>query len=458
MRFYKALRWAPLALLTLHGTLSFFTNQPSVALDLILYNAIVMVAVLTLFQAPLHNDPIAIACIALACALWGLGSITSSYGQFYPLSPSSTLVANICYTLFYPFALVAIPRAMGHKRKISAIEFLDSAIFGLGLSAIVTALLISKVLPQIPGTQSEAFFSLLFPICDLVLVIVVFLSLARHKMSLRVLLLCAGVLIFACTDFLFLWFYVNNKYQFGQPSDDGWLLGIVLIVLALWQGPSQREKDLTLHPALIALSVFISPALLAAIAIRPGFFPAYILVPTIATLFLAFIRMTIVLRQARNLGEEKILARTDELTGLPNRRRLVAEISTFGQAEGALLLLDLNGFKPVNDTYGHEMGDRVLRQVAQRFSRSLPTGAILARLGGDEFGVLIHGGHESTMEIAQALHATLSYPFKIDGNSISIGVSIGHVQNDGDTDLLARADLAMYQAKREGSGIVRAQA
>jgi diguanylate cyclase (GGDEF)-like protein len=64
---------------------------------------------------------------------------------------------------------------------------------------------------------------------------------------------------------------------------------------------------------------------------------------------------------------------------LPNRRRLIAELKAFNEVEGALLLLDLDGFKPVNDRYGHEMGDRILRQVSQRFSRSLPSDAILAR-------------------------------------------------------------------------------
>jgi diguanylate cyclase (GGDEF)-like protein len=158
--------------------------------------------------------------------------------------------------------------------------------------------------------------------------------------------------------------------------------------------------------------------------------------------------MTLVIRHANNLGEEKILARTDELTGLPNRRRLIAELSTFEGVEGALLLLDLDGFKPVNDRFGHEMGDRILRQVAQRFSRSLPSGAILARLGGDEFGILVSGSDDATLELASALKATLSYPFVLDGNTISISVSIGHVRNDGAGDLLQRADMAMYEAKR----------
>ena len=200
----------------------------------------------------------------------------------------------------------------------------------------------------------------------------------------------------------------------------------------------------------------MSRTLLALISLRPGLFPIYIVVPTIATLFLAFIRMSIVIRQARNLGEEKVLARTDELTGLPNRRRLIAELAAFSKSEGALLLLDLNQFKPVNDRYGHEIGNEILQHVAMRFSRSLPTGSILARLGGDEFGVLINGSYEKTIEAAYALHATLSYPIHIRGLEISVGVSIGHAQNDGEGNLLERADAAMYEAKKSGVGVVQA--
>jgi diguanylate cyclase (GGDEF)-like protein len=257
-----------------------------------------------------------------------------------------------------------------------------------------------------------------------------------------------GVFSFAITDFYFLHSQIQGTYRFGQFSDEGWLIGLVLLSLSLWYRPSTSTGNAKIHPALIAVSIFISPTLLSAIALRPDFFPTYVVIPTITTLLLAFIRMTLVIRQANNLGEEKVLARTDELTGLPNRRRLIAELSAFDGVEGALLLLDLDGFKPVNDRYGHEMGDRILRQVAQRFSRSLPSGAILARLGGDEFGVIASGSDQVTMELASALKATLSYPFIIDGKSISIGVSIGHVRNDGNGDLMQRADLAMYEAKR----------
>ena len=99
----------------------------------------------------------------------------------------------------------------------------------------------------------------------------------------------------------------------------------------------------------------------------------------------------------------------------------------------------------------------MLQQVAARFSRSLPTGAILARLGGDEFGVLISGSYEETLEAAQALQATVSYPFTVEGHLITVGVAIGHVYNDGKGALLERADAAMYEAKRSGVGVVRSQ-
>jgi diguanylate cyclase (GGDEF)-like protein len=177
------------------------------------------------------------------------------------------------------------------------------------------------------------------------------------------------------------------------------------------------------------------------------------LLPAIGTLALAFIRMSIALNQARNIGHERILARTDELTMLPNRRRLISEIQSYATRNGSLLLMDLDGFKPVNDSFGHEVGDKVLQLVAQRFSRALPNGALLARLGGDEFGVLVDGSHELVLEIALALRATLSYPFIIDGHEISIGVSIGIANNDGADDLLLRADNAMYAAKRQALGV-----
>jgi len=450
---YRAIRLLPVALLLLHLFLKLFIQSNSLALDLFLYNAIWLFAIAAITQAPLSNDPVAVATTSLAIGFWGVGSLLNSYADFYALSNTSQFLAQLSYVFFYPLLLVAIPRTLSRGRHLNPIEVLDSAIFGLGISAIATAAFLSKVFPESIFDVQDQFFSLLFPVSDLLLLTLAAIAVITHRLQKRALLLFLGILIFSASDLFYLWLSVNNSYTFGQITDDGWLIGIVVIANSFWHAQSSTTSEITIHPVFIALSIFISPTLLALMALRPGIFSIYILIPTIATLFLAFIRMTIVIRQARNLGEERVLARTDELTGLPNRRRLVAELATYSETEGALLLLDLNEFKPVNDQYGHEVGDLILQQVAQRFSRSLPTGAVLARLGGDEFGVLIDGSYETTLEAAFALQATLSYPFVIRGHTVTIGVSIGHAHNDGEGNLLERADAAMYEAKRTGSGV-----
>jgi diguanylate cyclase len=449
-------KWSATTLLLAHIAAKVLQLSAQVALDLYLFNAIVVVAAISLIRAPLHSDPFAIAFTALAFTAWAIGSIISSSAEFFSFGGNPILFANIAYTFFYPFAFLAIPRIVGRRQKLRALELLDAAIFGLGLSSIVTALILINFIENIPGDNASAFFAVMYPVCDIALIVIAIVSAVISGLSKRSGLLILGVFLFAATDFYFLWAQIQGWYTFGQFSDDGWLAGIVVIALSLWAAPNNEQSDTKIHPALIAVSIFISPALLSAIALRPDYFPIYVVIPTIATLFLAFIRMTLVIRQASNLGEEKILARTDELTGLPNRRRLIAEINALSGVEGALLLLDLDGFKPVNDQYGHEMGDQILRQVATRFSRSLPTGSVLARLGGDEFGVIVLGNENTTLEVAHALKASLSYPFSIGGNQISISVSIGHVRNDKNGDLLQRADAAMYEAKRSGKSIVEA--
>jgi diguanylate cyclase (GGDEF)-like protein len=445
VRIHQLIKWFAPALLIFNILVKLFESKPTIGADLILYNLVILLAIISLFQAPLQNDPLAVAFLSLAIASWGIGSVASSISQFFNFTGPAQLVSDIAYSLFYPFAFIAIPRAIAKGKKLKLIELLDAAIFGLGLCSIIAALVLATFLQD---SGIGTFFSVLYTVCDIALVVIVLASAVISELTVRLILLITGVLTFAITDFYFLFSEINGDYQFGQFSDLGWAIGIVFITISFWYQPSSNHRDAKIHPALIAVSIFISPALLSAIAIRPEYFPKYVVIPTITTLFLAFIRMTLVIRHANNLGEEKILARTDELTGLPNRRRLIAELSTFEGVEGALLLLDLDGFKPVNDRFGHEMGDRILRQVAQRFSRSLPSGAILARLGGDEFGILVSGSDDATLELASALKATLSYPFVLDGNTISISVSIGHVRNDGVGNLLQRADMAMYEAKR----------
>ena len=445
MRTYLIIRWSALGIFFIHVGVRLIFDGPQLWIDLVGYNLIALVACLALFTSPRHNDPLAVAFLACAIACWTCGSALSSFSQFYTLPSSAEYLANISYILFYPFALFAMPRILNRRKSLSIIEMLDAAIFGLGLSSIATALIFSQVISIGSG---QSFFEIFYPICDLVLLITLAIASITQVINRRFLLLALGLFVYLLFDYLYLWSSFQGSYQFGTIFDNGWLLGIILISQSLWLSPVASRELLPIHPAFIALSIFISPSLLAIMALRPGIFPSYIVFPTIATLFLAFIRMTVSLRQASALSDEKALARTDELTGLPNRRKLIAALSDFSEVEGALMLLDLNGFKQINDRSGHRAGDQVLIQVAARFARVLPEGALLARLGGDEFGILLTGSKIATQESAQALQACVSYPFLIDGEKISVGVSIGHVDNSEGGDLLAKADAAMYLVKR----------
>jgi diguanylate cyclase (GGDEF)-like protein len=423
--------------------------------ELFAFNIIPAAAMVGISCAPHVSDRVAKPSVAIAVGFWAIGSVIASVAIFYSSQTVSNTVSGIMYLLFYPLAIIGLPRLLAANRKLTVIELVDSSIFGLGLSTLCSALVAKPVLPHFDGNIGDTFFAIMYPIADLILVCVVVATVFMQGYSRRGVLLTMGVTLFALTDFLFLWQNINGSYLMGSMLDIGWVVALLLIAESFWQPGIDIKAREGINPVLVSVSVSLSATVLALIAIRPDYFPRFILIPAIATLALAFARMALALTQAKNIGQERLLARTDELTGLPNRRRLVSEIDSFIQKEGALLLLDLDGFKPINDIHGHETGDKVLQQVALRFERALPHGALLARLGGDEFGVLYEGGHESALEVALALRATLSYPFHINNQEIQLGVSIGVAKNTGEKDLLVRADNAMYKAKREGLGVCR---
>lgn len=451
-----SLRYAPALMLAIHLATRIWLPNPQVFLDLILFNSIAIALVVGLVRNRFFTDFVGMVSLSLAIALWTLGSIISTYSEFFPHHSINSNYANACYMAMYPLAFIGLHRATQGGKQIRSVEILDGAILGIGLSAVGSAFFIAPILPHFHGNAVETFFAILFPIADLVLVALVLTLSLLSPYSIRTLLLCTGVIIFAIADFVFLSMRIQGTYTLGGASDDLWLLGLVLLVESLHhQGPKRAKADF-LHPLYVVLAVMMSATLLAVTSLRPNYLPNFVVIPAIATLLLAFVRMTIALKEASSIGEERLLARTDDLTGLPNRRKFLADLADLNEeptSTSALLLMDLDGFKPINDLYGHEIGDKLLREVSKRFSRAIPQGSILARLGGDEFGAIICGEKESTFEVALALRATLSYPFIIVDREISIDVSIGHVMNDGGANLLRRADLAMYQAKRNGVGV-----
>ncbi|MDN0199592.1 bifunctional diguanylate cyclase/phosphodiesterase [Streptomyces sp. S.PNR 29] len=165
---------------------------------------------------------------------------------------------------------------------------------------------------------------------------------------------------------------------------------------------------------------------------------------------------------ARARAEEQL---RDPLTGLPNRQWLLERIWTALDdaerigARAALMLIDLDRFRSVNDTLGHLAGDRLLLQIADRLRLALPRGAEAARLGGDEFAVLLPVADSTTSatRVARNLVAALSSPLDLDGLTLVLEASAGvAVFPDHALDaegLLRRADVAMYQAKRDRTGV-----
>ncbi len=444
----------PLAI-TLHLAWQVIEPEQSIARDLILYNCIWLLALALIAFAPISFDRVALASMSIAVFLWGIGSLVSSIDQFFSPAPRFLLASQLLYTLFYPLMLIAITRFSVGKARLRPIELLDSLIFGLGFTSLISALLMAMIFSDDSLLQSSNYFLIFYSVGDLSLLLVLAMTSITRKVTFNGGLLALGITIFALSDIYYLWLAVNERYTFGALADSGWLIAIALLAHSTIGKSGETSSLRPIHPALVALSIFITPILLAISVLRPEIVPTYILLPSLVNLLLAFIRMNTALGEARTLIDERNLARTDELTGLANRRRLLTEIENFSEVEGALLLLDLNQFKPVNDNYGHDIGDLLLREVARRFARTIPDGSILARLGGDEFGVLIPGTLDHTLESAQALRACLSYPCQVKGLTISVGVSIGHVYNDGAGNLLKRADDAMYQAKQMDMGVVQ---
>jgi diguanylate cyclase (GGDEF)-like protein/PAS domain S-box-containing protein len=166
----------------------------------------------------------------------------------------------------------------------------------------------------------------------------------------------------------------------------------------------------------------------------------------------------------RALEDMERLATTDPLTGLPNRLLLMDRLRhalTLTRRGGrvvGVVFVDLDHFKSVNDTLGHDAGDELLRQTAERLTRAVRPGDTVTRLGGDEFVIVCEdaGGVEEVVRLAERLRATLSRPFVVYGHDLQVSASIGVTAGTASTaeTLLREADRSMYAAKRNRTGQV----
>jgi diguanylate cyclase len=256
---------------------------------------------------------------------------------------------------------------------------------------------------------------------------------------------------------------LKGTFVAGTVLDAGWGVGLALI--AIWvdgTARSQRQVKQETRPATgtTALAVSSVATVAGLVVLFVGTrVPLSTLAVTLATVtqLAAAARSQLAFRLLTRMANlRRLAAATDELTGLPNRRALYTEgrarLAEPQHQRQALLMLDLNKFKQVNDSLGHHAGDQLLIQVSARLRDCLRDVDLLARLGGDEFAVLLDdAGHDAAVHIAAKLCAALDEPFTLEDitlhSSVSVGVALFPDDGRDLGTLLRKADIAMYKAK-----------
>lgn len=439
MRLYPLLRILALPIFISYMGVRLAIPEISILGDLVLFNLVGFLLALSVLSAGEKS-------VALAILSWALGSTTSSWNSLVSDSIPGW-IGDAGYLLFYPLLFFGLTRALKSPREEGSTQLLDSLIIALGLSSILSILVLALTRPEGTLDGYEEILKNFYPIADVVLVATSAVIIFRSGTTIRNMLTLLSLSIFASTDIIFLMQSAEGSYRFGSLVDSGWLVALLLLAESQWHRHSDRIKSPS-HPLLAIASAALGSGLVIGLELlEPDRLPNGAMIPAFLTLTLVFARMSIALSAAQRLSETTYLAKTDELTGLANRRHFVSVLAGAKVGDG-VILVDLNEFKPINDNFGHAAGDELLRQVALRLARSFEKDWTFARLGGDEFGLHITDGSRVD-ETARSISASFSYPFSVHGvGEVSTSASIGVAFEDGHGQALRQADLAMYQAKR----------
>jgi diguanylate cyclase (GGDEF)-like protein len=373
-------------------------------------------------------------------------------------SPSDAL-----YLLFYPCAYATIVRLTGaHVRNTHAGVWLDGAIGGLSLAAVGAALVLDPVIHATHGTLASVTTNLAYPLGDLVLIVFVFgiFALTGWRPGRAWLLILLGFSVTAIADGIYLFRVAEGSYHPGTLLDALWPAGLSLLAFAAWSQPRARGEG-----RFSSVAVMIVPCVFGAIAlfllIRANYVHLGVVPEALAgmALLVGMVRFAVTFNDVRRLSSiRERQARTDDLTGLANRRQFYAQVNAAIEscrrrgASFALLGIDLDHFKELNDTLGHYAGDLLLQQIGPRMQSVLRGEAAVARLGGDEFALILRDA-SAAVAAAERIHRALARPFELDDLTVSVQASIGIAvfPDDAQTTngLLQRADVAMYQAKED---------
>lgn len=379
---------------------------------------------------------------------------------FPNLSPKDVLCLMAYMTFAFAVALMTQKSFGPHAISVR----LDGAITGLAFAALASMFWFDQIL-KISGQPLQAEIDLSYPIIVLVLLVLLVSALVsnRFRVDKSTTFLIIGLLSFIVGDAIQLKGLVTPSYAPSAILEASWPVGLWCFAMAAWPARNRRNefrrnsapvRGLNLVPVVFGV---VSTAVLTLSLIHHTSKATSFM--ALGSLSLVIMRMAITQGEVRQLGKANFSeARTDNVTGLSNRRAFFEEgelklASLKDSQQFGIVLIDLDGFKEVNDTIGHSHGDELLRIIGQRFANEVANHGAVARIGGDEFAytfVMDSGGDPLTS--ANGLAQTLHTPVSLDGTKIRVRASIGVAvsPNHGTTlgELLRSADVAMYDAKR----------
>ena len=454
--------WLSLPIATGHA-------HPNTVRDVWLAPAVLVLSVtLILLRVVLVADNrLAWACFAIAGSCWTAGDLYFLLVVRTQRPMPVPSWADAGYLAFYPPLWCGLVLLL--RRQSTAVPrsvWLDGVVGALAAAAVASAFALPTILRDAHRPAATVATELTYPVADVLLVCLLIgvYALFRWQVPRTWLLLGAGLGAFAVTDTSFLFRSAAGSYVLGTTWDAGWALGAVLVAIAAWQMPAGRQQQVRLVGGATLVVALLSSVLALAVLIYGCLRPLHVAPIALAALSVlaALARTALSFREVQSLAQARHEAHTDDLTGLANRRQLYVRLSRAlskpePERSVAVLMIDLDRFKQVNDSFGHAVGDALLRLAGVRLGEALRSSDLLARIGGDEFAVLLQPTDERNAgTVAKRLRDVLQTPFVINEVTLHIDASIGiaiYPAHGTDThELLRHADTAMYQAKANGTG------
>jgi diguanylate cyclase (GGDEF)-like protein len=414
--------------------------------------------------------------IALAFLLWWSGDVLWAWFELVRHRSPFPSLADVGYLAFYPVLLWGVLSFPSVRTRVRAWHTLalDLATVVVGGAMVLWYFVVGPTMHAHQAGGLASVLSVAYPTGDLVLVFAIALVLLRPPggagtRALRALVGAIGLFVVADTAYAHL--SLSGSYRSGDWPDALWAVAQWLMLLAAHlQSREVAGEDVIAretHPRISRLPYFaiaLGYGLLVKVGLQYARYPlGDLLLASVALTGIVVTRQIAALRENIGLvGRLHELAITDELTGLDNRRRFVEQAARELEQQsrtGSVVMVDVDHFKLINDTYGHGVGDEVLRTIADRCREELRTGDVLARFGGDELVVLLPGvSGEHAVAVAERIRLRIGdVPVETAQGPVYVTLSLGVAAlDDGDLDtVLARADIALYEAKESGRACTR---